>query len=306
MTTEIKVPPNLVKLDSAEHVIKKIKEAQGVKFGRHGNVISQSNMSPEEKTNISNKFTDAWCRGLLKYNCEDNVEWCSKYKSKQLLRKGIKDGSWIRAGDFCNDWLDKNSNLEKTIYSDICTKQRKENLPECDCVNRTQNEMYKKLKPAMAGISDFCWYKPCKGDNVNWIPSEDKGPIDCSGTCAQIQTNISEGNIDVDISDIKSYSGCDLLHKPEPENKPEKKTDKPEPEKKTDKPEPEKKHEKKPEKKHENKPEKKEHDDPKKKTSSTNTSKPFPWKITVLIVSIIIFLILSSVFVLKLLIKKKS
>jgi len=298
MTTEIKVPSNLVKFDSAEQMIKEIKKAEGVKFNRYGNSVSQSNMSPEEKTNISNKFTDAWCRGLLKYNCEDKVEWCSRYKSRLLLRKGRKGGgSRINAGDFCNDWLDKNSNLEKTIYSDICTKQRKENLPECDCVNRTQNEMYNKLKPAMAGISDFCWYKPCKGDNVNWIPSEVQGSFDCSGTCAQIQTNISEGDIDVDISEIKSYSGCDLLHKPEPVKKTEKKEpDEPEPVKKPEKKEPDE-----PKKKEHDDPKKKEPNDPKKKASSTNNSKPFPWKITILIVSIIIFLILSSVFVLKLL-----
>ena len=106
MTTEIKVPSYLGNLYLPEQVIKEIRKA------------SKSNMSPEEKTNISNKFTDVWCRRLREYNCEDKVKWCTRYKSKLRLRK--KDGSYIRDSDFCNDWLDKNSNLEKTIYSDIC------------------------------------------------------------------------------------------------------------------------------------------------------------------------------------------
>jgi len=102
------------------------------------------------------------------------------------------------------------SDAERNIIAKIiCNKYS--GLPECACINRSSNDIYKETKGTVEQVNDCCWWKPCANSDKFFIPTTEQCNTStlnsCPSTlCQSFFQNIGGGTIKE--NDIKNYINC--------------------------------------------------------------------------------------------------
>jgi hypothetical protein len=130
-----------------------------------------------------------------------NMTKCSRLKSTG------KDG------ELCRGWFNQQSKgVQDTVVQNYCAVN---NTPDCKCVNRAQNEVYRSLKVGKV-INDGCWFTPCANPQSYLQTTEVENPTCPSNFCDVIYNIIKDR--DVTIDNIKNDVNC--VFKPEPPKPP--------------------------------------------------------------------------------------
>jgi hypothetical protein len=104
------------------------------------------------------------------------------------------------------------------VINSICRLKENVELPECKCVNRQLDDIYKSVSGEKWG-NDSCWYKPCKNTANYHVPSSLKNQECNANICQQIIDVVGQkGNTDIDITRIQNSIDCKFDRKPQNEN----------------------------------------------------------------------------------------
>ncbi|ABF82077.1 hypothetical protein MIV047R [Invertebrate iridescent virus 3] len=146
---------------------------------------------------------------------------CSRFKSDQ------KDG------ELCRGWFNQQPKaVQDTVVQNYCAVN---NTPDCKCVNRAQNEVYRELKIGKV-INDGCWFTPCANPQSYLLTTEVENPTCPSNFCDIIYNIIKDR--DVTIDDVKNDINCVFKPDPPPQPKPQPPPDPPKPPPDPPKPDP--------------------------------------------------------------------
>ncbi|CCV01765.1 putative myristylated membrane protein [Invertebrate iridescent virus 22] len=126
-----------------------------------------------------------------------NMTKCSRLKSTG------KDG------ELCRSWFNQQPKAtQDTVVQNYCAVN---NTPDCKCVNRSLNDVYRSLKVGKV-INDGCWFTPCANSQSYLQTTEVENPTCPSNFCDVIYNIIKDR--DVKIDNIKNDVNC--VFKPEP------------------------------------------------------------------------------------------
>jgi len=132
-------------------------------------------------------------------NCANNLKECSRIKS---LEKG---------SDTCRLWYETLTPQTQDAYmQSYCIRH---NTVDCDCVLRSNNESYNRLK-GLHSYSDGCWFLSCSDNLKYFVPSDLRKPT-CPTNICQIIIDVANAE-NVNIDDIKNDIVCDFGPKPSP------------------------------------------------------------------------------------------
>jgi hypothetical protein len=130
-----------------------------------------------------------------------NMPKCSRLKSTG------KDG------ELCRGWFNQQAKpVQDTVVQNYCAVN---NTPDCKCVNRAQNDVYRSLKIGKV-INDGCWFTPCANPQSYLQTTEVENPS-CPDNFCDVIYNIIKDR-DVTIDNIKNDVNC--VFKPEPKPTP--------------------------------------------------------------------------------------
>jgi hypothetical protein len=126
-----------------------------------------------------------------------NMTKCSRLKSTG------KDG------ELCRSWFNQQPKAtQDTLVQNYCAVN---NTPDCKCVNRSLNEVYRNLKVGKA-INDGCWFTPCANPQSYLQTTEVENPS-CPNNFCDVIYNIIKDR-DVSIDSVKNDVNC--VFKPSP------------------------------------------------------------------------------------------
>jgi len=120
------------------------------------------------------------------------------------------------AGQFCQKWYQTTSSLNRDIIAGaFCNKFQ--DLPECDCMNRSSNPTYNALRNAGVGggkganqFPDCCWWKPCTNSSNYFVKTKNQ-PQNCKNCpkniCQQI-VSIFKNSGSVSLKGITGNVDC--------------------------------------------------------------------------------------------------
>lgn len=94
-------------------------------------------------------------------------------------------------------------NEQETEMTILCNAHK--TLPECACLNRRIDNDYRTQQQNMGGISDNCWYAPCKPGNYTYVPSNVRSSK-CPDQLCQTSTTIT-GKV-VNAQNINNKISC--------------------------------------------------------------------------------------------------
>jgi len=128
-----------------------------------------------------------------------NMTKCSRLKSTG------KDG------ELCRGWFNQQpKDIQDTVVQNYCAIN---NTPDCKCVNRAQNEVYRSLKVGKV-INDGCWFTPCANSQSYLQTTEVENPSCPSNFCDVIYNIIKDR--DVSIDNVKNDVNCVFKPPPKP------------------------------------------------------------------------------------------
>jgi len=129
----------------------------------------------------------------------ENMTKCSRLKSTG------KDG------ELCRGWFNQQpKGTQDTVVQNYCAVN---NTPDCKCVNRAQNDVYRSLKVGKV-INDGCWFTPCANSQSYLQTTEVENPSCPSNFCDVIYNIIKDR--DVTIDNIKNDVNCVFKPAPKP------------------------------------------------------------------------------------------
>lgn len=132
-------------------------------------------------------------------NCANGLSECSRIKS-------LEPGS-----DECRLWYEKLSPQTQDAYiQSYCIRH---NTKDCDCVLRSNNPSYNKLK-GLHSYNDGCWFLSCSDNSKYFVPSDLRKPT-CPTNICQIIIDVANAE-HVDIDDIKNDIVCNFGPQPQP------------------------------------------------------------------------------------------
>lgn len=122
-----------------------------------------------------------------------------------------------KSDTICNKWYNHLNNADRDAFiANVCKKY--EDLEECGCQNRLSSDIYQDISGSKWG-SDGCWWKPCKNEAFNLVPSKFLNP-DCDAQICQDIINVDRTGTDVSIKDLNTYIDCNFKPKPKPQPTP--------------------------------------------------------------------------------------
>jgi hypothetical protein len=128
-----------------------------------------------------------------------NMPKCSRLKSTG------KDG------ELCRGWFNQQQKgVQDTVVQNYCAVN---NTPDCKCVNRSLNDIYRSLKVGKV-INDGCWFTPCANPQSYLQTTEVENPTCPSNFCDVIYNIIKDR--DVKIDNIKNDVNCVFKLEPPP------------------------------------------------------------------------------------------
>jgi hypothetical protein len=161
------------------------------KFGTHGDYNSI----------VANYCQQSSDSCIINPETNENMKKCSRLKSTG------KDG------ELCRGWFNQQpKNVQDTVVQNYCAVN---NTPDCKCVNRALNEVYRSLKVGKV-INDGCWFTPCANPQSYLQTTDVENPACPSNFCDVIYNIIKDR--DVTIDNIKNDVNC--VFKPEPPTPP--------------------------------------------------------------------------------------
>ena len=120
-----------------------------------------------------------------------NMPKCSRLKSTG------KDG------ELCRGWFNQQAKgVQDTVIQNYCAVN---NTPDCKCVNRAQNDVYRSLKVGKV-INDGCWFTPCANPQSYLQTTDVENPTCPSNFCDVIYNIIKDR--DVTIDNLKNDVNC--------------------------------------------------------------------------------------------------
>ena len=99
--------------------------------------------------------------------------------------------------------------IQDAVISNICANNP--NLPECECVTRSSDSDYSKMK-MLQGFSDACWYTPCANSTSYLVPNAFNNPT-CPSNICQIVSNFIDNN-NVTLSGNSNVLSCTQIAPP--------------------------------------------------------------------------------------------
>ena len=112
------------------------------------------------------------------------------------------------SGNICRSWAQQNVKGSNASKLDYCNKF---NTPDCQCLNRSDNKIYKLAKNGNP-FNDGCWWIPCGNPSTylvtsNLIPR----PGDCpQRICSIINNILAESGSQVNIKDVEEVINCPI------------------------------------------------------------------------------------------------
>lgn len=94
------------------------------------------------------------------------------------------------------------------IAVNICTKYP--GLPECACLQRSSDPIYKAIKPVTGTIDDCCWWIPCANPAKFFIPTKEQcvsGKKCPKVICQNVVEAIDKGKVTIK-GGVKNYVNC--------------------------------------------------------------------------------------------------
>jgi hypothetical protein len=165
------------------------------KFGTHGDF----------NTIVANFCQQSSDTCVIDPDTGKNMTKCSRLKSTG------KDG------ELCRGWFNQQpKNVQDTVVQNYCAVN---NTPDCKCVNRSLNEVYRSLKVGKV-INDGCWFTPCANPQ-SYLQTTDVENPSCPDNFCDVIFNIVKDR-DVSIDNIKNDVNC--VFKPAPKPPPPKPT----------------------------------------------------------------------------------
>jgi hypothetical protein len=114
-------------------------------------------------------------------------------------------------GELCRGWFNQQPKaIQDTVVQNYCTIN---NTPDCKCVNRAQQDVYKSLKVGKV-INDGCWYTPCANPQ-SYLQTTDVETPSCPDNFCDVIYNIAKDR-DVTIDNIKNDVNCVFQPTPKP------------------------------------------------------------------------------------------
>ena len=186
-----------------------------------GNFLNGNPLNPwQDQTNVTNEYNNV----VMPYFCGQQVSTCPADPSTgKPMSKCSRFVSTANDGSAaaCAEWLTKglsgasgfDSSSADATMTNYCTKY---NTPDCNCVNRASDPVYKLISPTQKG-NDGCWFAPCKNAEIYLIPSTlntttvySKQP--CPSSCSVNIQNIATDFSVVSISQIQSKVSCSFVN----------------------------------------------------------------------------------------------
>jgi len=147
---------------------------------------------------INNDVLEKICFQPVK-KCANGLTDCSRIKS-------IEEGS-----DSCRLWFETLPPQTQDAYMEsYCTRH---NTKDCDCVLRSNNESYNKLK-GLHSYNDGCWFLSCSDNLKYFVPSDLRKPT-CPTNICQVIIDVANAE-HVNIDDIKNDIVCNFGPQPPP------------------------------------------------------------------------------------------
>jgi hypothetical protein len=165
----------------------------------------------EQIDNFKQKFgTTGDYNSILANYCQQSSDTCiidpdtgAKMTKCSRLKSTGKDG------ELCRGWFNQQAkNIQDTVVQNYCAIN---NTPDCKCVNRSLNDVYKTLKPGKI-INDGCWFLPCANPQ-SYLQTTDIESPSCPDNFCDVIYNIIKDR-DVKIDDVKNDVNC--VFKPDP------------------------------------------------------------------------------------------
>nr|UOX61104.1 MAG: putative myristylated membrane protein [Diabrotica toursvirus 3a] len=138
--------------------------------------------------------------------------------------KPFRKCAYIRAqniyGDKCREWAVNIKPIELNFLKQRWCTHNKDS-GDCKCLNRSENDDFKRLKNLFNNEDDYCWYQPCSNSGA-YLTLDLKH--DCKTVSCHIDYNFVE-NRDINLNDINNEINCTITplepSNPEPEPEPE-------------------------------------------------------------------------------------
>lgn len=189
------------------------------------NFLNGNPLNPwQDPSNVNNEYNNV----VMPYFCGQQVSTCPVDPSTgQSMPKCSRFVSTAPDGSAaaCTEWITKglsgqsgfDSSSADGTMANYCTKY---NTPDCNCVNRANDPVYKLISPTQKG-NDGCWFAPCKDPKTYLIPSTanattvySKQP--CPSSCTVNIQNIATDFSVVSIGQIESKVACSFVNPPAP------------------------------------------------------------------------------------------
>ena len=134
--------------------------------------------------------------------CTGDLTECSRIKSLDTY------------SDVCRLWYENLPPATQDAYmQSYCIRH---NTKDCDCVLRSNNTSYDKLK-GLHSYNDGCWFLSCSDSSNYFVPSDLRKPT-CPTNICQIIIDVANAE-HVDIDDIKNDIVCNFgPQPPKPDN----------------------------------------------------------------------------------------
>ena len=131
-------------------------------------------------------------------DCAVSIKTAIKHNSCTGFTKVGSFGNFCRT--YFNEEVEKKGDLEVDNLVQL-TCDAHNNIPECSCVKREQNERFQEFKnSAFGAVSDVCWWSDCKIEGFDRLikPSMLKARNGCSGNfCGNFLTILDSQDIQI-------------------------------------------------------------------------------------------------------------
>ena len=108
-------------------------------------------------------------------------------------------------GSLCRQWEVKNPIPANAAKDSYC---KDHNTPDCACINRSSNQVYRLIKGGDPSFPDACWYAPCANSSTYLVPSSMANPSCPSNTCQIVNNIVSNSGTDISEDKIREYTTC--------------------------------------------------------------------------------------------------
>jgi len=144
--------------------------------------------------------------------CQQSSDTCViDPETGQTMTKCSRLNSTGKDGELCRGWFNQQPKaVQDTVVQNYCAVN---NTPDCKCVNRSLNEVYRSLKVGKV-INDGCWFTPCANPQSYLQTTEVENPSCPSNFCDVIYNIIKDRDVTVD--NIKNDVNCVFKPPPKP------------------------------------------------------------------------------------------